>query len=411
MSGLFRNFLPWLAVAPCSLAQNMHDAAFSVIFRHVWWKWKWYGQVAGRALICRILERDLKLSVQTNYRDVETEIVPVLVEALAQFPMLREFDWDKSLGSMPLVVLQTLLSANEQLEKLRIQTGSPVDLSGFSNLVNLEVYDCDSESPDTGTPQIRCPDSLQSLNLYLYSYNRATLAALVENTLSLRVLRLVGPCIRWDLVRHISSYTFLHTISLIEITPPLDTGLDFTHLPTLANLTLHTIRDIQNCGSLPICIRTPHILRNFKLTQVWPAVLETSVLGGVDIASLDSMSLRGVTLTQGDMDSIFAPQFSESTGPPAHGPCMLKALELHYLNPSLLVAALRSSRPFPALLHLCVSFADTDLLDSLPSFLAQVNTLQRLELESICHYMQDGEGSFFPWPPSFLLAFRNAQNL
>ncbi|KAJ7716617.1 hypothetical protein B0H16DRAFT_1801026 [Mycena metata] len=356
--------LPWLAVAPCSLAQNMHDAAFSVIFRRVWWKFYGLGEVNDRVLMFRMLEREqecllvlrsLKLSAQTSYRGFETEIVPVLVEAFAQFPMLREFDWDKSFGSTPLVVLQTL------------RTGSPVDLSGFPNLANLEVYDYDSEFLETGTPQIQTP------------YNLSTS---------------IWSCIRWDLGRHISSYyTFLHTISLMAITPPPDTGLDFTHLPTLANLTLDTIADIQNCGSLPICIRTPHTLRNLELTQVWPTVLGTSVLGGVEIASLDSLSLRGVTLTRGDMDSIFAPQFSDGTGPPAP------------------VAALRSSRPFPALLHLCVSFGDTDLLDPLPSFLAQVNTLQRLELESICHYMQDGEGSFFPWPPSFLLAFRNAQNL
>ncbi|KAJ7769462.1 hypothetical protein B0H16DRAFT_1517904 [Mycena metata] len=409
----------------------MHGAAFYFISRVVWWKFdrKRKNGFADRALVSRVLKRDdecllavrsLKLSTRggEDYKDAETEIVPVLLEALARFPKLREFDWDGTLGPMPRSVLQTLLSANRQLETLRIGVVcaiSPLDISGFPNLVNLEVnleVNCGAASLGVGTAKILCPHSLRSLELDFHSRFRSDdmisatfnkFQVLVDNTLSLGVLYLRGWCIRWDLGRHISSYTFLHTMSLSEITPPPDTGLDFTHLPTLANLTLDTIGDI-NCGSLHICIRTPDTLRNLELTNVWPAVLGTNILRGVHLASLDSLALWGVPLTREDMDSIFAPQDSDGAVPLTHRPCMLKTLKIHRL-PSLSrsAATIRSSRSFPALLHLGLDIDDDDddedLLDSLLLFLGRATALQKLELRC-------GET-----PPPWKTAFKAATNL
>ncbi|KAJ7031733.1 hypothetical protein C8F04DRAFT_1397058 [Mycena alexandri] len=194
----------------------------------------------------------------------------------------------------------------------------------------------------------------------------------------------------WGVETRESSFTFLHTVSLILITPPPDTGLDFTHIPTLTSLTLDSIPNIQNFGSLPICIRTPHTLRHLDLSNIEPAEPGTSILGGIDLASLDSLALWEVPLTHGDMDSIFAPQFSDGTMPfaqPTPRPCMLKRLEMTHVNPSLLAATLRSSHPFPTLLHLRFNIGNEALLDSLPSFLGRANVLQELELDGFRHVL------------------------
>ncbi|KAJ7031734.1 hypothetical protein C8F04DRAFT_677364 [Mycena alexandri] len=422
--------LPWLAVAPLSLARNMHGAAFSLIFRDVWWKFDGTNGVADRALVCRMLERDeeyhlairsLTLSTRRRVYGYETEIVPVLLEALARFPMLREFAWNDSLGPMPLSVLQTLLSSNRQLETLRIGTApsaiSPVDLSGFPNFVDLKVY-YDSASIDVGIAQILCPHSLRSLEFDhdLYSVDRVAVAleALVDNALSLCVLRLGGSCMGWDLGSRESSYTFLHTVSLTLITPPPDTGLDFTHIPTLTSLTLDSIVEIHNFDSLPICIRTPHTLRHLDLRDVEPAVLGTSIIGGVHCAFLDSLTLWGVPLTQEDMNSIFAPQFSGGTisASPTPSPCVLKKLELRSpVDPTLFASTLRSSHPFPALLHLCFDIDNEDVLNSLPPFLSRANVLQQLELNAFRYVMNGIKAPSFLSPPSFRTAFKAAEHL
>ncbi|KAJ7031724.1 hypothetical protein C8F04DRAFT_1235791 [Mycena alexandri] len=424
--------LPWLAVAPLSLARNMHGAAFSLIFRRVWWNFDGRNGVADRALVSRALERDeeyllairsLKLSTPpAGSEKAETEIVPVLLEALVRFLMLREFSWDGHLGPIPLSVLQTLLSANRELVTLSIGAThsaiSPVDLSGFLNLVNLEVYYSKSVSLELGRAQILCPHSLRSLEFDLYSDDRDAVAfeALVDNALSLCVLRLGGPCIIWDLGNRESSYTFLHTVSLILITPPPDTGLDFTHLPTLTSLTLDSITNIQNFGSLPICIRTPHTLRHLDLSNIEPVEPGTSILGGVHLASLDSLALWEIPLTQEDMNLVFAPQFSRGTissASPTLSPCMLKKLELQNpVDPSLLAVAIQSSHPFPALLHLRFDIASRALLDSLPLFLSRANALQQLELEDPFRFVVHGiKAPSFLSPPSVRTAFKAAERL
>ncbi|KAJ7034829.1 hypothetical protein C8F04DRAFT_1100193 [Mycena alexandri] len=422
----------------------MHGAAFPLVFRDVWWKLDGPEEING-ALVCRMLEREeeclgvirsLTLSTRRvpgtynpdgpGSEDAETKITPVLLEALARFPVLREFAWDERIGPMPISVLQTLLSANKQLETLRIGAAysaiSPLDLSGFLNLVDLEVY-CDSASLDVSTVQILCPDSLRflALNLYTPAYFHsddvvsATFEALVGNSRALSVLRLGGLFVGFDFGGLESSYTFLHTISLKLITPPVGTGLDFIDFPALTSLTLHSIWGIPNIGSLPICIRTPHTLRNLNLYQIEPAAPGTSILGGVHFVSLDSLVVGAVPLTQGDADSIFAPQISTGTissASAAPSPCTLKRLELrNHHTQAFMAGAMRSSRPFPALLYFGLDINGQHLLDSLPLFLGRTDALQRLDLRYLLYTMEGAIPPSFLSPPSLPTAFRAAANL
>ncbi|KAJ7774060.1 hypothetical protein B0H16DRAFT_1510898 [Mycena metata] len=375
--------LPWLGVSPLSLARNMHGAAFPLVFRDVWWKLDG-PDGADRALVCRMLEqeqdciqviRSLTLSTRQRrgshnpdvpgYEDAETEIVPILLKALERFPMLREFAWDDRIGPMPISVLQTLLSANKQLETLRIGAAhsaiSPLDLSGFLNLVDLEVY-CDSASLDVSTAQILCPDSLRSLTLNLYPSTylhsddvvSATFETSVGNCRALSVLRLGGLFVGFNFGGLESSYTFLHTISLTLITPPVE-----------------------------------------------PAAPGTSI--------------GAVPLTKGDADLIFAPQISSGTissASPAPSPCTLKRLELrNHHTQAFMVRAMRSSRPFPALLHFGLDINGQYLLDSLPLFLGRADALQRLDLRYLLYTMDGAIPPSFLLPPSLPTAFKAAANL
>ncbi|KAJ7034818.1 hypothetical protein C8F04DRAFT_1100173 [Mycena alexandri] len=323
----------------------MHGAAFSSCFRDVWWKLDGPEETNGalREEECLGVIRSLTLSTRRvpgtynpdgpGSEDAETKITPVLLEG--------------PIGPMPISVLQTLLSANKQLETLRIGAAysaiSPLDLSGFLNLVDLEVY-CDSASLDVSTVQILCPDSLRflALNLYTPAYFHsddvvsATFEALVGNSRALSVLRLGG----------------------------LFVGFDF---------------------------------------GIEPAAPGTSILGGVHFVSLDSLVVGAVPLTQGDAGLIFAPQIStgtSSSASAASSPCTLKRLELRNDHTQAFMAgAMRSSRPFPALLYFGLDINGQHLLDSLPLFLGRTDALHGAIPPS------------FLSPPSLPTAFRAAANL
>ncbi|KAJ7657828.1 hypothetical protein DFH06DRAFT_1473109 [Mycena polygramma] len=423
------HLVPWLSVGPGSVARHMHDAAFAILFRDLRLKLSSGGfigdvdkalahlaRVLARNEECILAVRRLEIysicaCVQYNAESIDA-LARGLANALPRFPMLQEFIWDNDEEiELPMHprILETLLSANKQLQVLQIGAMDPhtphVDLAGLDQLVSLQVT-------YSGPPNILFPENLKAVNLLSTMLDGNHPEPLVNNAVSLNEVtfaRMVIPSNLW----YREPYSALHTIYLLDITPPMDTGLDFSAVATLDTLYLRYIDGVQNIVPWPItCIMTPGNLRNFTLISVSAAWEDSSLLFGVNLLTLDSLDLEFITLTPEDIHQIFVPRWDfNNTAPPlAPQPFQLTHLKL---GDDIASVVLASSRLFPALCTLEIrilghgSVPPIDFFNHLGSFVSGVNTLDKLVIESQNHHVQDAMfGS-----SSFMSCLRTANNL
>ncbi|KAJ6482971.1 hypothetical protein C8R47DRAFT_1133412 [Mycena vitilis] len=200
-------------------------------------------------------------------------------------------------------ILKTLVSANKHLQVLQIGAMDPytsqIDLAGLNQLVSLEVM-------YSGPPNILFPKNLKTVSLLSTVLDGNHVEPLVNNAISLSKVtfsRMVIPSDLW----YREPYSSLHTIYLQDITPPMETGLDFSGIATLDTLYLRYIDDVQSIIPRPICIMTPQNLRNFTLISVSAAWDASSLLLGVNLLILDSLDLEFISLTPEDIYQIFVP--------------------------------------------------------------------------------------------------------
>ncbi|KAJ7657817.1 hypothetical protein DFH06DRAFT_1473099 [Mycena polygramma] len=414
------HLIPWLSVAPGSVACHMHDAALAILFREV----TLYVDDdpaceetdEAQAHLARILQRSEQCSLAVRRVDIRADVAGypygpevldkialALTDALPRFSLLQDFFWDNGMEihdfTMPPSVLRTLLSANRQLRRLEIGTVGPeyprIDLAGLKELVELQVE-------YAGSPKILVPETLKTL--YLTSRKpdgNHTWKTLVNNASSLSQVSLAYIDMTskfWS--RESPHYNNLQTIHLQMIKPPSDTGLDFSGMTALHTLHLRGINGLQSIGLLPICIRAPSTLRNLQLVRVSAARAATSLLLGLDVLSLHSLDLQLINLTSEDIDSIFVPGSNELTPPKL--PFKLTRLKLCEATSPIV---LRSSRPFPALRSLKVEFDRErslliDFFNLLGAFLGRANALETLAInahEYECHRIEKSmvDSTFF----------------
>ncbi|KAJ7657829.1 hypothetical protein DFH06DRAFT_1197281, partial [Mycena polygramma] len=421
------HLVPWLSVAPGAVARHMHDAAFAILFRDV--RLKLYGGAdSALAHLARVLARSERCILAVRRLDIwstsacvtyDAECIDALAlglaDALPRFPMLQEFIWDNDEEiELPMHprILETLLSANKQLQVLQIGAMDPnapqIDLAGLNQLVSLQVT-------YRGPPNILFPKNLQSVNLLSTMLDRSHLDPVVNNAVSLSKVtfsRMVIPSNLW----YREPYSALHTIYLQDITPPMETGLDFSGIATLNTLYLRYIDGVQSINPWPICILTPESLLNCTLIHVSAAWENSSVLPGVNLLTLDSLDLRFITLTPEDVYNIFVPHWNfdvDGTAPPLAAPRVtLPAFQLTHLKlcSDISSVVIGSSRPFPALRTLEIRVqhgpVPVDFFDCLGFFLSRVNTLETLVLESRNPHLEEAMvGS------SFVSCLKTARNL
>ncbi|KAJ7657827.1 hypothetical protein DFH06DRAFT_455130 [Mycena polygramma] len=400
------HLVSWLSVAPGFVACHMHDAAFTMLFRDVRLKLSTGANGADEALahLGRILKRREQClavrrleiwasSVGISYAaETMDEIALSMVNALTRFPLLQEFIWDDSDDidlPMPPHVLTSLLSTNKRLRRLQIgalaldSVDTPqIDLTGLNRLVQLQVT---YKSP----LEILFPKTLQTLDLVSPRIEgNTTLETLANNALSLSKVSIARTVIPSNFWYRNSPYTALHTVHLIGITPPCDTGLDLGGVTTLRTLHLRHIHGVNNIGLLPICIRASETLRNFSLYHVSAARETASLLSGINILSLESLALALITLTPEDTDSIVVSRQGNSEIRANHAEPSLARFTLTRLNISgnNSSAVLGSSRPFPVLRTLEVQLTGAlltqarDFFNCLGSFLDRANALKNLAI-------------------------------
>ncbi|KAJ6482973.1 hypothetical protein C8R47DRAFT_1321925 [Mycena vitilis] len=405
------HLLTWLSVAPGSVARGMHDAAFSLVFRDVRLCIDAnFGDVhKALARLARILERseECRLAVRkleiwsvcacVRYEaEVINKLALELANALPQFPRLQEFIWDNDVEiELPMhpLILETLLSANKQLQRLQIGAMDPatpqIDLAGMTKLVRLQVN-------YNGPPNILIPRNLQTLRVDLASPSALDgdhSETFINNASSLSKVtftRMAVPSHFW----YRESYSALHTIDLKSITPPIETGLDFSGITTLKTLHLRYIPGVQSISPWPICILTPGSLRNLALINVSAAAWgSSSVLFGVNLLSLDSLDLISIALTAEDIYQIFVPSqwnfdVNVFASPMAAPQITLSPFQLTRLKlcDGISSIVLGSSRLFPVLSTLEIRIqrgpVAIEFFNCLGSFVSRVNTLETLVIES-----------------------------
>ncbi|KAJ7740593.1 hypothetical protein B0H16DRAFT_1464822 [Mycena metata] len=389
----------WLAIAPGTAARHMHDAAFAILFRDVRLGLDHDTPARALAKLTRILHNEQCVEVIRSlevyatfpeekgwkYKDTGNELERALANALPRFPLLRKFAWDKAFIPLPPTILRTLLSANKQLEILNIGLVCPdtpqIDLAGLSELVDLQLdY---QELVEPGSTEILFPKSLHSLSLSSPGIRGiSSFENFANHAVSLNAVSLDGMVIKSDFWSSQSPYTALHTVCLTSITPPNDTGLDFRGIDSLDTLILRRIEDIQDIGSLSLCIRTPSTLRNLEISHVSAASGDTSVILGINIVALHSLDLTAVSLFSEDLGAMF---FGEGNTPATPA---VRKLRLCELDMEALVVMLKSSPPLPTLHDLEFRLSNeegvsiTDFTEALASFLDHaVPALQSLVLD------------------------------
>ncbi|KAJ7657826.1 hypothetical protein DFH06DRAFT_455118 [Mycena polygramma] len=424
--------VPWLSVAPGSVARHMHDAAFAMVFRDV--KLSIDREEVDQALahLARILARSEECILAVRRLEIWSVCACVqydadsidnlalgLADALPRFPMLQEFIWDNDLEiELPMHprILETLLSANEQLQVLQIGAMNPntpqINLAGLIHLSWLQIT-------YRGPPNILFPKNLKTLRVDLAHSTMLDgnqVERLVNNAISPRKVTFTHMAIP-STVWYREPYAALHTIDLKKITPPIETGLDFSGITTLDTLSLRYVYGVQSINPWPICILTPGSLRNFTLLSVSAAWQNSSVLFGVNLLTLESLNLEFITLTQEDIYQIFVPRWDHNiTAPPLAAPHItLPPFQLTHLKlcDDIASVVLASSRLFPALCTLEIRILvhgpvpPIDFFNCLGSFVSRVNTLEKLVIESHNHLLQDAMvGS-----SSFMSCLRTANNL
>ncbi|KAJ7482159.1 hypothetical protein B0H11DRAFT_2021843 [Mycena galericulata] len=403
------NLKPWLAVGPLSSARNMHDAAFARIFREV--SFVVYDTAAPvTERLSRLRERpacaaavrcldmcfqvsDLKLSLEEIDAEAEKmleagyRISVALTSSLEDFPLLQEFQWDDRSaisGGIPMNVeiLTALRSFNPNLKKLVMgymhAMGNTIDLGGFEHLVHLEF-----EGWTSAVAVL--PNKLESVRFTLFPFPPSEYDLLAEtlmrNASSLGEITIVSMRLPRNVWVLPSPYARLHTITLQEVTPPVATGLDFSNISTLRSLSLSEIHDLAVIEPLGICIRTPDTLKQFRLYNVSSSSATNSLLMGVPVAAIDTLSLQGVALNPADIAHIFGTQSPDSDGQRPSGP---RVLELLDTDPFAL--SFSASRIFPVLQYLrcSINLAAPEAenhFNTLASFISRhAGTLESLEL-------------------------------
>ncbi|KAJ7145756.1 hypothetical protein C8R44DRAFT_845159 [Mycena epipterygia] len=364
--------IPWLAVAPLSVARHMHDAAFPIVFQSV-------RMVIGHGsaddalkYLSRILERNeecvqavrsidvwARADIMAYDAKIAEQLAVALGNALPRFPMLEKFSWDYEFLPIPISLLRMILADSTRLEGLGIGRINPgpvvpqIKLAVTPQLIHLYILDYAPGDASSGT--LLHHSRLEFLHLHRVD-NPTASDTLTRNASSLREVTLGGMNIG-SVFLH-TPYTVLETIRLQSVSPPSGTGLDFSSISTLKTLSLRRVGGLVNIGFLDGCIRTPKTLQNLRLSDVSSPLPGINFLSGVNIPTLDSLDLTNVPLSGQDIISIFSPRIEDASDPVC---ARLTKLKIHdgYTVP-FLPEVLTSSHCLPSLRELEIKISNPD---------------------------------------------------